>query len=190
MTKKMIVMSVCSLSIISALIFGGCEKKDNLASNSKEKIERLQTKEQKENSIGIELYFDGSKDGKTSELSKEDRILNSDEVLGEVILQELIKGPTVKSNLKPVIPKDTRLISFTIRDKIATINFSNKILVTMTPEKEETCLKAIASSLTQLPSVEKVKIQVENKNIDTLGGNFDISETFNKNEVNLKKISK
>lgn len=190
MTKKMIVMSVCSLSIISALIFGGCEKKDNLASNSKEKIERLQTKEQKENSIGIELYFDGSKDGKTSELSKEDRILNSDEVLGEVILQELIKGPTVKSNLKPVIPKDTRLISFTIRDKIATINFSNKILVPMTPEKEETCLKAIASSLTQLPSVEKVKIQVENKNIDTLGGNFDISETFNKNEVNLKKISK
>ena len=53
----------------------------------------------------------------------------------------------------------------------------------MSEVKEKSCLVSIATSLTQLPSVEKVKMTVGNKNIKTLGGNFDISKPFSKSEI-------
>jgi len=57
----------------------------------------------------------------------------------------------------------------------------------MSEVKEKSCLEGIVASLTQLPSVEKVKITMENKDIDTIGGNFDISKPFSKGELKLIK---
>ncbi|WP_142413620.1 GerMN domain-containing protein [Hathewaya massiliensis] len=188
--KKIITMSTCVILVVSSLLFSGCKKEDKLSLKGKEKEENIKLKKEqdnKDNYINIGLYFDSSKDGKKSEITKEERLLNKDEVLGEVIIQQLIKGPAVRSELKPILPKGTRLISFSIADKIATINFSSEIVVPMSAEKEETCLKAIVSSLSEIPSVEKVRIQVENKNIDTIGGNYSITEPFSKSEVNFKK---
>lgn len=188
--KKIITMSTCVILVVSSLLFSGCKKEDKLSLKGKEKEENIKLKKEqdnKDNYINIGLYFDSSKDGKKSEITKEERLLNKDEVLGEVIIQQLIKGPAVRSDLRPIIPKGTRLISFSITDKIATINFSGEIVVPMSAEKEETCLKAIVNSLSEIPSVEKVKIQVENKNIDTIGGNYSITEPFSKSEVNFKK---
>lgn len=183
--KKIKVISIICLVISSIMLIVGCGK-DKSAKMSNEKIRSIQTDTEKENSMQIELYFDASSSEGNKQLYKEDRILNKEEVMGEVIIQELIKGPGVRSDLKPVLPKETRLLGFSIKNKIAIINFSKEVITKMEPAKEETSLKAIAGSLTQLPSVERVKIQVENKNVDTLGGNYDISEPFSKSEVTLK----
>lgn len=183
--KKLRVVSIICLVISSIVLIIGCGK-DKSTKMSNEKIRSIQTDKEKENSMQIELYFDSSNGGGKKTLYKEERILSKEEVMGEIIIQELIKGPGVKSDLKPVLPKETRLLSFSIKNNIAIINFSKEVVTNMEPAKEETSLKAIAGSLTQLPSVEKVKIQVENKNVDTLGGNYDISEPFSKSEVTLK----
>jgi spore germination protein GerM len=60
----------------------------------------------------------------------------------------------------------------------------------MTLGREEACLRSIALSLTELQSIDKVKIMVENKNIESLGGNFNISKPFNNDDINLIKIKK
>lgn len=188
--KRIIKMSTCVILVASSLLFSACENKDKMSLKGKEKEENIKLQKEKDNYMNVGLYFDGSKDGKKSEISKEERLLNKDEVIGELIIQELIKGPAVRSELKPIIPKGTRLISFSINDKIATANFSKEIQVPMTAQKEETCLKAIASSLSEISSIDKVRIQVENKNIDSLGGNFSIAEPFSKGEINLSKSKK
>ena len=103
------------------------------------------------------------------------------------IIQELIKGPTVKSELKPVLPKETRLLSFSIKDNIAYVNLSKEAKINMSEAKEKSCLQSIAASLTQLSSIKKIKLTLENNDIDTIGGNFDVSKPFSKEGLTLLK---
>ena len=58
----------------------------------------------------------------------------------------------------------------------------------MTIAKEEACLKSIIWSLTQISSVEKVKILIENKDTEFWGGHFDLSKPIGKDDIqNVKK---
>jgi germination protein M len=186
--KKAMKILLCSMLVISTVAFYGCEKKDQKSVTNKEKLENLKLPLEKENFIEFGIYFDGSKDDTTVEVVKDERLINKEELIGEAIMQELIKGPSVKSELKPILTKETRLLSFSIKDNIAYVNLSKEAKIEMSQAKEKSCLEGIAASLTQLPSVEKVAITVENKNIDTLGGNFDISKPFSKGEIiSIKK---
>lgn len=54
----------------------------------------------------------------------------------------------------------------------------------MNKSTEEAFLKGIVLSLNQIKSINKVKILINNKNVDTLGGNYDISKPFGKDDIN------
>jgi len=182
--KKTIKILLSSLLIVSTVAFFGCEKKDTKSVTNKEKLENLKLPLEKDGFIQLGIYFDGTKDGSDNmQVVKDERLINKEELIGETIMQELIKGPTLKSELKPILPKETRILSFSIIDNIAYVNLSKEAKTNMTELREKTCLESIVASLTQLSSVKKVKITMENKDIDTLGGNFDISKPFGKDEV-------
>jgi len=185
--KKVIKVLLCSFLLISTVAFFGCEKKDNKSVTNKEKLENLKLPLEKDNFIQLGIYFDGTKDATNVQVVKDERIINKEELIGETIMHEIIKGPTVKSELKPIIPKETRLLSFSIKDSIAYVNLSKEAKIQMSVIKERSCLEAIVTSLAQLPSVEKVKITIESKDIDTIGGNFDISRPFSKADLKLIK---
>lgn len=181
--KRTIKIFLSSLLIVSSVAFFGCEKKDSKSVTNKEKLENLKLPLEKDEFIQLGIYFDGTKDGNTMQVVKDERLINKEELIGETIIQELIKGPTLKSELKPILPKETRLLSFSISDNIAYVNLSKEAKTNMSELRERTCLESIVASLTQLPSVEKIKIAMENKDIDTIGGNFNISKPFGKGEV-------
>ncbi|ERI95199.1 hypothetical protein HMPREF1982_00424 [Clostridiales bacterium oral taxon 876 str. F0540] len=182
--KKVVMAFLISGVVVSALSFSGCEKKDKLSINNNEKIKNLALPKEKDNGINLDLYFDSSQNKDKVEMSKEERLVNKEELLGEIIMQELLKGPSkATSNLKPILPKETRLISFSIKDGIAYVSLSGEARITMTPSKEEACLRSIFNSLTQLPSISKVKILIDNSDVKTIGGNFDISKPFGKEEL-------
>ena len=178
---------ICSVLILSSSLFSGCEKKDRLSINNKEKIKNLQLPLEKDRFIDLNVYFDASRDEKKVEIAKEEVLVGKEELIGELLVNQLIKGPSIQSKLSAVLPKDTRLISFSIKDDVAIVNLSKEASVKMSAGKEEACLKSIAASITQLPSVTKVKILIENKNVETLGGNFDISKPFGKDEIVANK---
>lgn len=173
---------------LSAIIVTACGKEKIPSVTDKEKIENLTLPEEKDDFINITLYFDGCNDGKTEKIGKEERIINKEELLGELIMQELIKGPSIKSDLTRILPKETRMLSFSIKDGIAIINMSKEAKVDMTEIKEKACLSSITKSMLQLPTVDKVRILIENKNVDSLGGNYDISKPFSQSEINSLKI--
>lgn len=181
--KKALNLFVCSIIFASCFEFAGCTRQDALSLNNKEKIKKITLKNETDNAVEIPLYFDASSNDKKAEISNETRVIQKEEVLGEIIMQELIKGPAVTSNNKPILPKNTRLISFSINDSIAYVNLSQEAVISMSPVKEEACLKSIVYSLCQLDSVKKVMIQIDNKNVDTLGGNFNISKPLGKDDI-------
>jgi spore germination protein GerM len=188
MKKALSVFLIGSMTV-ALLSFFGCEKKDNSSINNKEKVENIVLPNEKDNTIQINLYFDSSSDNKSVSISKEERLINKEEFLGEIIVQELLKGPSNVSKLKPILPKGTKLLSFSIKDNIAYVNLSDEARITMSPQKEEATLRSLVNSLTELPSVKKVKIMLNNKDTDFLGGNYDVSKPIGKEDLEtiLKK---
>ena len=185
--KKLIQVLTCSLLITATVGLVGCEKSDKISMSNTEKIKNMQLPLEKGQSIDFDVFFDASKDEKKVEIAKESISLNKEELIGEIIMNQLIKGPSIQSTLNTILPKETRLISFSIKDGVAIVNLSKEVIVMMSPGKEEASLRCISSSLTQLASISKVKILVENKNVETLGGNYDISKPFGKDEIIARK---
>ncbi len=186
MMKKRI-LSLGVLIICSSIMFTGCNKDDNVELNRNNKLRVMQDDG---DTIKLELYFDASKDEENVEVSSEERILFTDELMGEVIMLELIKGPSVQSSLKSILPKETKLISFCISDSIAYVNLSEDAQYSMTKAKEEVILKSLATSLVELESVDSIKILIANNNIETLGGNFNVSKAFTAETLVLLNQSK
>lgn len=186
--KKIYKLFSVILIIASLVVLSGCENKNEALVNNNEKLKTLKLPNSDETYINLDVYFDGSKDEKEIKVMKEERIIKREELIGEIIIQELIKGPSVESQLKPIFHKDTKLMSFSIKESIAYVNLSEAARFKMSAAKEEACLRSIVLSLTQLSSIDKVKILVDNKSVDTLGGNFDISKAFG--EEDIAKIKK
>ncbi|WP_461207015.1 GerMN domain-containing protein [Clostridium sp. DL1XJH146] len=174
MMKKRI-LSLGVLIICNSIIFTGCNKDNSMVLNGNTRLAQMAEDGQ---SIKLQLYFDASKDEDNVEISSEDRTLITDEFMGEVIMLELIKGPSGESSLKPIFPKETNLLSFSINENIAYVNLSEAAQYSMTKAKEEVVLKSLAASLVQLESVESIKLLIANNNIETIGGNFDTSKPF------------
>ncbi|MCY6355200.1 GerMN domain-containing protein [Clostridium sp. ZS2-4] len=178
------------LAIISLATLVGCGNENKANANNAEKIKKLKLANSDDDSLNLNIYFDASKNENEVQVAREERIIQKDELIGEIIMQQLIKGPSVKSKAKPVFPSNTRILSFSIKDNIAYVNLSSNARCEMTSAREEACLRSIALSLAELQSIHKVKILVENKNIESLGGNFNISKPFNNDGINFIKIKK
>ena len=186
--KKSIKLAFCSSLIISSVFFISCEKKDSISINNKDKIKNITLHNEKNNLVDLNLYFDSTNSSNNAEITKEERIIKKDELLGQFIIGELIKGPSVNNSLKPIFPKETRLLSFSIKNNIAYVNLSSEAYYSMTADKEEAYLKSIIWSLTELPSIKKVKLFIENKDISSLSKNFKFDDPIGRDDIT--KINK
>lgn len=185
--QKALSIFLCSTIIFSNFLFlSSCEKKDNLSIKNSEKEEKIAFSKEKDNIFKLNIYFDSSHKNGKAQISKEKRIIKKDELLAEAILNELIDGPSVKSNLYPILDKNTKVISVSIKDNIAYINLSKEANKKMSPQKEEACIKSIVLSLTQIPTINKVKISIDNSDSNLFGNNFDLSKPIGRK--NLKSI--
>ena len=187
--KQIYAVILSGTVIFSSFLFGGCEKKDQISINNNEKIKNYAVSNEKDNNINLKLYFDSSSNNQKPEVAVEERLIHQDEMLGEIIIQELIKGPSIESKLKPIFPNETKLLSFSIKDEIAYINLSSQANISMSPAKEESCLKSMINSLTQINTIKKIKIMIENKDTESFGGNFNVSKPFGLEDIQnmLKK---
>ncbi|AVQ39971.1 sporulation/spore germination protein [Clostridium botulinum] len=186
--KKSIKLAFCSSLIISSVFFISCEKKDSISINNKDKIKNITLHNEKNNLVDLNLYFDSTNSSNNAEITKEERIIKKDELLGQFIIGELIKGPSVNNSLKPIFPKETRLLSFSIKNNIAYVNLSSEAYYSMTADKEEAYLKSIIWSLTELPSIKKVKLFIENKDMSSLSKNFKFDKPIGRDDI--AKINK
>lgn len=187
--KKTKISCIVILIVCSSMMLGSCKGSDSLKSSSDAQVDNVKLYKEKGQAIDLDLYFDASQDENNAKIGKDERLIQKQELIGELIVSELIKGPSQQSGYKPILPQNTRLLSFSINNSIAYVNFSKEAQVSMTPVKEQATLESIVTSLTQLSYIIKVKIQVENKDVETLGGNYDISKPLDINNI-LKKINK
>lgn len=110
----------------------------------------------------------------------------------------LINGDDSLNNFYNLIPKSTKVLDVSVKDNIATINFSKDILE-VNKYLEESMIEAIIYSLTEINGITGVIINVEGKELTSLPNSkkkliYPLNRSYgiNKNYdlVNLNNMSK
>lgn len=138
----------------------------------------------KHNSMQLTLYY-ASSDG--IHLVPEVRSFPMSETPARTAVEALLDG-TNKPQTTKVFPQGTKLRQLTIKDGIASVDFTGTILKGNGGSATETLLVAsIVTTLTEFPHIEKVRILVEGKKVDTLYGHLDLTEPLSRSPGIIKK---
>lgn len=68
----------------------------------------------------------------------------------------------INSKLKPIIPKNTKLIDLSLDNKLLKLNFSNELL-NISKNDEEKLIESLVYSLTELDEIDNIMIFIEGK---------------------------
>lgn len=102
---------------------------------------------------------------------------------------ELLLAGTKNKELTAVIPAGTKLRSITVKDHIAYPDFTDKLIKDNRggSASEILIVGAIVDTLTEFPEIQKVRILVEGKPIDTISGHLDLSQPLGRSEDIIKR---
>ncbi|MDP3487646.1 MAG: GerMN domain-containing protein [Bacillota bacterium] len=106
----------------------------------------------------VTLYFANSQ---ATQVAVEKRGITVD-VTPEAIVLELIKGPQ-NADLLPTIPQGTRLLTLTVDNRIAYVNFSREVKDNYSggSAAELMLVYSVVASLTELPDITEVQFLLE-----------------------------
>jgi len=155
------------------LVTTGCGPKNNVENNQQQPPISSKPMEQQET---VKLYFS---DDQAMYLKPEVRqVTVQGEVLADIVVQELIKGPKEKG-LQATIPAETKLLSLKIADGVAYVNLSKDIQAKHWGGStgEIMTVYSIVNTLADLNvGIEKVQLLVEGEKQQTLMGHMDTFE--------------
>jgi spore germination protein GerM len=109
--------------------------------------------------------------------------------LAEVIVKELISGPTAGNGLKATIPAGTVLRSVTVKSRVATVDLSKEFKTKHAGGKdaEKMTIFSIVNSLTELTDIQKVKFTIAGKSEKELKGNYQFDSPFARSDAVISK---
>lgn len=89
----------------------------------------------------------------------------------EYIINLLTKGSIYENylpvNFEPLIPENTKLLNYSLNDKVLKLDFSKEFLL-VKENDEEKMIESLIYSLCELESVDKILIYVENEKLNEL----------------------
>lgn len=185
--KAQIITSIlCLLSIV--VLFSGCSKAPQTPAPSDK---TPQTSEQDTLiTKNITLYFSDDQAMYLVPETREVKIPKDSDAakVGEAIVKELIVGPA-DNKLGATFPKEAKLLSLKITDQTAYVDFSEEIRSKHPGGStgEAMTLNSLVNSLTELKEIQKVKILINGKEVDTLVGHADLTQPLTRNESIIKK---
>lgn len=107
--------------------------------------------------------------------------------VGEAVVKELIKGPD-SPLLKRTLPEDTRLLSLTVKEETAYVDFSKEIKNSNYAGSagEIALIYSVVNSLAEVPGIKKVQFLVEGKEVETLYGHMDTGSPISPDQKLVK----
>ncbi|WP_051533890.1 GerMN domain-containing protein [Desulfitibacter alkalitolerans] len=128
--------------------------------------------------IFVQLWFSDSQGQK---LIVEEREINKVEGIARATINELIKGPSMDSDLLPTIPVGTVLKDINVKsDGLIIVDFSKELITNHIggTSAETLTVYSIVNTLTQFPTVDRVQFLVEGQYVETLTGHMDLTQAI------------
>lgn len=134
----------------------------------------------------IVTVYNGTTDAKY--LVAEPHVVPKNDQPAKTAMELLVAG-TKNVNLVSVMPTGTKLRNLSVKDKIAYVDFNDKLIKNNTggSASEILLVAAIINTLTEFKEIQKVQIMVDGKKIDTISGHLDIGEPLSRSEKIIKK---
>lgn len=160
-------------------------KTDNQAPPAGDRQQADGDQQPKEEKVILTLYF-GNKDA-TGVTPEEREVVKSDKPLEQLIIGELVKGPA--TGLARTIPAETRLLSVTVKDGVATVDFSREVQTKHWggTAGEAMTIHSVVASLTELDYIKKVQFLVEGKKEEAIWGHADTTRPIGRNPQMITK---
>lgn len=133
------------------------------------------------NQVEVVLYFS---DEQAQNLTGEKRLVSITDGLARETINQLIKGPA-KEGSNATIPAGTRLLDISVRDNVATVDFSKELIDNHTGGSagEQMTVYSVVNTLTEFSTITKVLFLVEGQKVDTLAGHMDISQSLERRDI-------
>ena len=185
--KKATLAGALALVLVMALLAftsAGCDESGKASGTGASGEDTQVTEGQDDNQAGQEtqdgpvtltLYFMGSTPTSFF-LSGETRTIPYTQAVARAAMEELIKGPAEGSTLQAVLPDTVKVLDVNIADGVCTVNLSKEILTDKAAqggagaEAEALALDSIADTLTEFPTIQKVKLLIEGKQSGVVDG--------------------
>lgn len=91
-------------------------------------------------------------------------------------LEALFAGPSQQSKLLPIFPKGTKVLGFSLKQGTAYLNLNRSATqLNVGSSTEVLAVASIVNTLTKFPDVFKVKILIEGREVESLGGHVDLT---------------
>lgn len=134
--------------------------------------------------VSLKLYF---ADERGHQLVAENISLEYDGniSLEELVIEELIKGPT-DGTLQSTIPQDTTLLKISEQDGVCYVDFSENFLGRIEGINDDVVIYSVVNSLTEIANINKVQITVDGKYIKKYGNSILLDKPLEKN-LNIEK---
>lgn len=180
MQRKTMTYTLASLSCAALIALGvGCADEQKAQTGDTAKTEQTAPKETPAatvpKEVKVNVYYARS-DGtgliavsRTVNTEKDDKYTAA--------LKSLLTG-TKEKEQTTVIPKKAKLRSVTVKDGVATADFSKEMQENFSGGStgEEMLVGSIVNTLTDFPEVQKVQILIDGAPVETLSGHMDLSE--------------
>ncbi|HIT89823.1 MAG TPA: GerMN domain-containing protein [Candidatus Merdenecus merdavium] len=129
--------------------------------------------------IPLSLYF-ANEDGTKLIKQTVSVAYSSTKPLERLVIEQLIEGPS-KKGFYSTIPKETKLLSVSIKDGICYVNLDKGFLDLSTDVDEEIPIYSIVNSISDMCKINKVQISIEGKTDLTYRDNISFETTFERN---------
>ena len=166
--------------LMMSLVLTGCDETNKPADKSAAVSSGTTVKEKKnkpEIQPEVTVYFPDSMGEKLMPV----KLKIKGEAPAREIINLLLAGPGEKeraAGMTKAFPKGVKLLGITIKDKLAKVDFSKELTENFQGGSTGELMLAasLVNTLTESPEIERVKILVEGKEIESLSGHLDLTE--------------
>ena len=179
---SLILISLMMLLLVS--LVSGCGNQDGKLSPGTNPPPASPAAEEKMSKIT--LYFSNNQAEKL--VAEQREVMVKDESLAEAVVKELIKGPREKDLVK-TIPEETRLLSLTVSEGVAQVNFSQEFQTKHWggSSGESMTVYSVTNSLAEIDGIKKVQFLIDGKQVESLAGHIDLTQPITPDKDLIKK---
>lgn len=136
--------------------------------------------------VTVSLFY-ASADGQS--LVEKEKAIPKVEGMARATIETLLEGPSAGSGLQSAIPAGTQLLDINIKadEGLCIVDFSKEIASIADGISEDVTVYAIANTLCQFDTVDKVEFRVEGQMVTTLDGGSDLSRAVSANGALVEK---
>ena len=166
MLKKMLLRKIAvatSLVLIMLMLYFIPTNKEEIDLNKNQQLEYIYP-----NDLEVIYLLDNNNylSRTKASVNNQDELTKATDLI-EILTENGKKHSTIPNGFKTLLPKNTKVIDLTLKDKILTINFS-KEFNNVTIDYEEKLIESLIYTLTSIEGIDKIKILIEDKPLTEL----------------------